>query len=166
MASQENEIRRLQAQLTAAEAMLDEARKDYAELAGLTQKYVEVKDGTDNRTEQQRLMACYQRGWQDCERYVDGLTRDGMALDQHGRLRVLSVPTELPVPKSLDEYMAELDDWQRREGEWQFGQHQREQGARQKAEQDRAERSELVRNRAERSQRQAHPKGIGREKAS
>jgi hypothetical protein len=57
-----------------------------------------------------------------------------MAHDQHGRLRVMEVPRELPEPKSLDRQIADVDDWERREGEWRFQQFERERAQRQAAE--------------------------------
>ena len=172
MASQLEEIRRLRAEVKAAEerasraeAERDDAKTDYAALAGLTQRYIEAKDSTDERPEHERQLGRYQQGWQDCERYVDGLTRDGMALDQHGRLRVLEVPTELPEPLSLDERIAEADDWARREAQWQWDQHGREHAERQRAEQQKADTAELHHYRAERAQQVRPPKG-DREMAS
>lgn len=173
MASQLEEIRRLRAQLASAEerasqaeAERDQARTDYGVLAGLTQQYIEARDGTDERPEYERQLRRYQQGWQDCERRVDELTRDGMALDQHGRLRVLEVPTELPEPMSLDERIAEADNWARREGQWQFDQHSREEAEKQREEGRRADAAELHHYRAERAQRVVTRPKDNREMAS
>lgn len=166
MASQIDEIRRLREQLAKTEAERDQAREEYAKLAGLTQQYIGVKDGTDERPEYERQLARYQQGWQDAERHVDELTRDGMALDQHGRLRPLEVPKELPEPRTLDERVAESDAWAQREASWWFDQHGREQAQRERAEQEQADKAELHHYRAVRAQRQARPKAADREMAS
>jgi hypothetical protein len=162
MASQLDEIRRLREQLAQAEAEReqlraerDQARQDHAELAGLTQRYVAVMSQADERPEQARQLARYQQGWMDAERHIDELHRDGMAHDQHGRMRVLEVPGELPEPRSPDQQLAEADDWQRREAEWWFGQFHREQAQRQAADRQRADQAELQHYRA---QLQARPK--------
>lgn len=162
MASQVDEIRRLREALATAEAERDEARASYAELAGHTQQYVAVKDEADSRTGREVQLARYQQGWMDAERRIDELHRDGMAHDQHGRLRVMEVPMELPEPKSIDQQIADLDDWERREGEWWSAQHQREQAQRQAAARDRADKAELHHYRAE---RQARPKAEDQEMA-
>jgi hypothetical protein len=161
MASQVEEIRRLRERVAAAEAERDEAKAAYAELASHTQKYIALD--SDERTEQERQLATYQRGWMDAERHIDELHRDGMAHDQHGRLRVLEVPQELPEPKSIDRQIADLEDWDRREGEWRYEQHQREQAQRQEAQRQRDDQAELHHYRA---QREARPKTHDREKAS
>ena len=160
MASQVDEIRRLREQLARAEAERDEARDAYAELAGYAQQYIAVKDQADDRSEYERELARYQQGWLAAERAIDELHRDGMAHDQHGRLRVLEVPQELPEPKSLDRQIADLDDWERREGEWRAQQWEREQAQRQAADKAREEQAELDHYRAER-----HPKAHDREMA-
>ena len=126
MASQVGEIRRLREEVAKAEAERDEALANYAELAGHTQEYIAVKDEADGRTEYERDLARYQQGWLAAETAIDDLHREGMAHDQHGRLRVMEVPQELPEPKSLDRQIADLDDWERREGEWRFQQSERE----------------------------------------
>jgi hypothetical protein len=166
MASQIDEIRRLREQLARTEAERDQAREDYAKLAGLTQQYIAAKDEQDEGPEHERQLARYQQGWQDAERHVDELTRDGMALDPHGRLRPLEVPKELPETKTLDERIAEIDAWSQCEAQWRYDQHGREQAQRERAEQNRAEKAELHHYRAERAQRQAHPKAADREMAS
>jgi hypothetical protein len=158
MASQIEEIQRLRAELATAEAERDKAQAAYAELAGHTQQYIELD--RDDRTEQERELARYQQGWQAAERHIDELHRDGMAHDQHGRLRVLEVPQELPEPKSLDRQIADLDDWDRREGEWRAQQWEREQAQRQAADKAREEQAELDHYRAER-----HPKAHDQEMA-
>jgi hypothetical protein len=158
MASQIEEIERLRAELATAEAERDKAQAAYAELAGHTQQYIGLD--RDDRTEQERELARYQQGWQAAERHIDELHRDGMAHDQHGRLRVLEVPQELPEPKSLDRQIADLDDWNRREGEWRAQQWEREQAQRQAADKAREEQAELDHYRAER-----HPKAHDREMA-
>jgi hypothetical protein len=158
MASQIEEIERLRAELATAEAERDKAQAAYAELAGHTQQYIGLD--RDDRTEQERELARYQQGWQAAERHIDELHRDGMAHDQHGRLRVLEVPQELPEPKSLDRQIADLDDWNRREGEWRAQQWEREQAQRQAADKAREEQGELDHYRAER-----HPKAHDREMA-
>jgi len=162
MASQLDEIRRLRQQLAEAEGEReqlrverDQARQDHAELAGLTQRYVGVMSEVDERPEHARQLARYQQGWMDAERHIDELHRDGTAHDQHGRLRVLEVPRELPEPKSIDELIAEADDWQRREAQWQFEQSGRERAQRKEAERARSDAAELDHHRA---QRQARPK--------
>ena len=160
MASQVHEIRRLREALAKAEADRDEARASYAELAGHTQQYIAVKDDADSRTGREVQLARYQQGWMDAERRIDELHRDGMAHDQHGRLRVMEVPMELPEPKSIDQQIADLDDWERRESEWRSAQFEREQAQRQAAEKDRADKAELAHYRAER-----HPKAHDREMA-
>jgi hypothetical protein len=161
MASQIEEIERLRAELATAEAERDKAQAAYAELAGHTQQYIGLD--RDDRTEQERELARYQQGWQAAERHIDELHRDGMAHDQHGRLRVLEVPQELPEPKSIDRQIADLEDWDRREGEWRYEQHQREQAQRQEAQRQRDDQAELHHYRA---QREARPKTHDREKAS
>jgi hypothetical protein len=158
MASQIEEIQRLRVELATAEAERDKAQAAYAELAGHTQQYIGLD--RDDRTEQERELARYQQGWQAAERHIDELHRDGMAHDQHGRLRVLEVPQELPEPKSLDRQIADLDDWDRREGEWRAQQWEREQAQRQAADKAREEEAELDHYRAER-----HPKAHDREMA-
>ena len=166
MASQIEEIRRLRDQIARIEAERDQARKNYAELAGLTQQYISAKDSQDERPEHERQLVRYQQGWQDAERHIDELTREGLALDQHGRLRPVEVPRELPEPKSVDERVAETDAWAQREASWWFDQHGREQAQREQARQERAGQAELHHYRAEHAQRQARPKAADREMAS
>jgi chromosome segregation ATPase len=79
MASQIEEIRRLRDQIARIEAERDQARKNYAELAGLTQQYISAKDSQDERPEHERQLVRYQQGWQDAERHIDELTREGLA---------------------------------------------------------------------------------------
>jgi hypothetical protein len=162
MASRIEEIQRLRAELATVKAERDEAQAAYTELAGHTQKYIAVKDEADDRTQQQRDLALYQRGWLDAERRADELHRDGMAHDRYGRMTVMEVPQSLPEPKSLDQQIAEVDDWERREGEWRYEQHQREQAQRQEAQRQRDDQAELHHYRA---QREARPKTHDREKA-
>jgi hypothetical protein len=169
MASQLDEIRRLREQLaeaedraSRAEVERDQARASHAELAGLTQKYIAATGEVDDRPEYDRQLARFQQGWMAAERRIDELHRDGVPHDQHGRMRPLEVPKELPEPRSLDEQIAEADDWQRQEAEWWFAQHGREQAQRQQAERAKSDAAELRHYRAE---RQARPKAQDREMA-
>lgn len=46
-------------------------------------------DGAYSRSECDRQLATGQQGWMDAERAIDDLHRDGIAHDQHGRMRVM-----------------------------------------------------------------------------
>jgi len=173
VASQLDEIRRLREQLAEAEtraeqlrAERDQARQDHAELAGLTQRYVDIVNQPGEQPEHARQLARYQQGWLDAERHIDELHRDGKPHDEHGRMNPLEVPKELPEPKSADELIAEADAWSRREAQWWFDEYEQEQRARIADTKQREEKAELLRHRLAEDQREARPRAHDREMAS